>query len=191
MNLVQNDFILLTNAYYQAQAYSQNMLASGIFGNITIQSELNQFREQISQSSDTLLNLIQEADSNGNKGEADKLIIKMKMTEIYKVSEHFLVEIENSINNYKIIGGDMNAYRISFQMGSDYIYQFVGGILKEFGDHVNLKDRIYSIIETILNQNYWEGSELNEQINFIRNLRNKLNYSENWLSEYAYKMFVN
>jgi len=191
MNLVQSDFILLTNAYYQAQAYSQNMLASGIFGNITIQSELNQFREQISQSSDTLLNLIQEADSNGNKGEADKLIIKMKMTEIYKVSEHFLVEIENSINNYKIIGGDMNAYRISFQMGSDYIYQFVGGILKEFGDHVNLKDRIYSIIETILNQNYWEGSELNEQINFIRNLRNKLNYSENWLSEYAYKMFVN
>ena len=45
---------------------------------------------------------------------------------VYKVSEHFLVEIENSINDYKIIGGDMNAYRICFQMGSDYIYQFVG-----------------------------------------------------------------
>lgn len=188
MNLVQNEFILLTNAYYQAQAYSQNMLASEMYGNITIQSELNQFREQISQSSDTLLNLIQGAD---NKGETDKLIIKMKMTEIYKVSEHFLVEIENSINDYKIIGGDMNAYRICFQMGSDYIYQFVGGALRDFGDHVNSKDGIHSIIETILNQNYWEGSELKEQINFIQNIRNKLNYSENWLKEYAYKMFVN
>jgi len=98
MNVVQNEFILLTNAYYQAHAYSQNMIASGIFGNIAIQNELNQFREQISQTSDTLLNLVEESDRNGNKGEADKMIMKMKMTEIFKVSDNFLAEIENSVN---------------------------------------------------------------------------------------------
>jgi hypothetical protein len=191
MNVVQNEFILLTNAYYQAHAYSQNMIASGIFGNLAIQPELNQFREQISQTSDTLLNLVEESDRNGNKGEADKMIMKMKMTEIFKVSDNFLEELENSINKLKSSGGDMTAYRISFQMGSDYIYQFVGGTISNFGGHVDLREGIFNIIDSILNQNYWEGEELKQQITFIRNLRDGMNYSENWIKEYAYRMFAN
>ena len=172
MNVVQNEFILLTNAYYQAHAYSQNMIASGIFGNIAIQPELNQFRKQISQTSNTLLNL-------------------MKMTEIFKVSDSFIAEIENSVNILKSNGGDMTAYRISFQMGSDYIYQFVGGTISNFGEHVDLREGIFNIIDSILNQSYWEGAELQQQINFIRNLRDGMNYSENWIKEYAYRMFTN
>jgi hypothetical protein len=191
MNVVQNEFILLTNAYYQAHAYSQNMIASGIFGNIAIQPEFNQFREQISQTSDTLLNLVEESDRNGNKGEADKMIMKMKMTEIFKVSDNFLEELENSINKLKSSGGDMTAYRISFQMGSDYIYQFVGGTISNFGGHVDLREGIFNIIDSILNQNYWEGEELKQQITFIKNLRDGMNYSENWIKEYAYRMFAN
>lgn len=191
MNVVQNEFILLTNAYYQAHAYSQNMIASGIFGNIAIQPELNQFREQISQTSDTLLNLVEESDRNGNKGEADKMIMKMKMTEIFKVSDSFIAGIENSVNKLKSNGRDMTAYRISFQMGSDYIYQFVGGTISNFGEHVDLREGIFNIIDSILNQSYWEGAELQQQINFIRNLRDGMNYSENWIKEYAYRMFTN
>ncbi len=41
------------------------------------------------------------------------------------------------------------------------------------------------------NQSYWEGAELQQQINFIRNLRDGMNYSENWIKEYAYRMFTN
>ena len=190
MNVVQNEFILLTNAYYQAHAYSQNMIASGIFGNIVIQPELNQFREQIRQTSDTLLNLIEQSDSIGKKGEADKMIMKMKLTERFKVSDSFIGEIENSINKLKSNGGDVTAYRISFQMGSDYIYQFVGGTISNFEEHVDLREGIYNIIDSILNQSYWEGAELQQQINFIRKLRDRMNYSENWIKEYAYKMFT-
>lgn len=81
-------------------------------------------------------------------------------------------------------------HRILFQMASDTVYNFVGGTIQNFGSHVPLKDGIFGIVDSVLNQNYWEGEELKQQINFVRNMRANLNYSDNWIKEYAYKMFL-
>lgn len=190
MNVVQNEFILLINAYYQADALSKKMISSGIFGNINIQPELSQFREYLGQSSEMLIKMIKEAEQSGKKGEIDKMIIKAKLQEIYNIGDSFLAEIENSISNEKANNGDMTSYRIAFQMASDTIYNFVGGTIQNFGNHVPLKEGIYSIIDSILNENYWEGQELKQQINFVRNMKTNLKYSDNWIKEYAYKMYI-
>lgn len=190
MNAVQNEFILLINAYYQADALSKNIIASGIFGTIQIQQELYQFREYLSQSSERLTNLIKEAEQVGKKGEADKAIISAKLKEIYRIEDNFLEEIENSISKVKVNNSDMTSYRISFQMASDIICNLVGGTIQNFANHVPLKEVISSIVDGILNENYWEGVDLKEQINFVRNLKSNLNYSDNWIKEYAYKMFM-
>jgi hypothetical protein len=190
MNVVQNEFILLINAYYQADALSKNLIASGIFGNIQIQPELSQFREHLGQSSEMLVNMIKEAEQSGKKGEIDKAIMKAKLNEIYNIENNFLTEIESSISNIKVNNGDMTSYRISFQMASDTIYNFVGGTIQNLGPQIPLKDGVFNIIESILTENYWEGDDLIQQVNFIRSLKNNLNYSNNWIKEYAYRMFL-
>jgi len=189
MVVVQNEFILLINAYYQADALSKNLTSSGIFGNIDIQPELSQFREHLGQSSDMLVKMIKESEQSGKKGEIDKMIIKAKLIEIYKIKESFLAEIENSISNEKANNGDMTSYRISFQMASDTVYHFVGGTIQNFGNHVPLKDGVYGIIDSVLNEDYWEGEELKQQINFVRSMKINLKYSDNWIKEYAYRMY--
>lgn len=59
----------------------------------------------------------------------------------------------------------------------------LGRKISNFGEHVDLREGIFNIIDSILNQSYWEGAELQQQINFIRNLRDGMNYSENWIKE--------
>ena len=156
MIMVQNEFILLINAYYQADALSKNLTSSGIFGNIKIQPELSQFREHLGQSSDMLAKKIKEAEQSEKKGEIDKMIIKTKLIEIYKIQEGFLAEIENSISNEKTKNGDMTSYRLSFQMASDTVYNFVGGTIQNFGNHVPLKDGIFGIVDSVLNENNYK-----------------------------------
>lgn len=190
MIVVQNEFILLVNAYYQADALSKNLISSGIFGNILIQPELSQFREHLGQASEMLVNMIQEAEQKGKKGEVDKAIMQAKLSEIYKIEDDFFKEIDDSILDVKSNNGDMTSYRMSFQMASDTIYNFVGGTIQNFGSHVTLKEGIHGIIDSILNENYWEGEELKQQINFVRNLKSNLKYSTNWIKEYAYKMYL-
>lgn len=192
MNLTQNEFIHLVNSYYQADAYSKKIIASGIFGQSDIQAELFQFREMLENQFPKLKILIDDAERNGNNGETEKLIIKGKLTEIYKIPNWFYEELENSVSKFiRESNSDMTSYRLIFQMGSDYLYNFVGATAQNFGNHVPLKDGIEEIVHSILFENYWEGDELRQQINFIRNLKQSLFLSENWIKEYAYKMFVN
>lgn len=189
MIVVQNEFILLINAYYQADALSENLVSSGIFGNIEIQPELSQFREHLGRSSEMLLSMIKKAEQAGQKGELDKTIMKAKLKEIYKIEDDFLAEIENSISTVKENNGDMTSYRMSFQMASDIIFNFVGGTIQNFGSHVPLREGIYEIIDSILNKNYWEG-DIKQQINLVRSLKTNLKYSDSWIKEYAYKMYL-
>ena len=190
MIVVQNEFILLINAYYQADALSKDMISSGIFGNIQIQPELSQFREHSSQSLEKALNFARAHNYTIKEGEIDKEVIKAKLKEIYKIGDIFIYEIENSISKAKIDNGDMSSYRISFQMASDTIYNFVGGTIQNFANHMPLKEGIHSIINSILNENFWSGEEIKRQIEFVRSLNTHLHYSDNWIKEYAYKMFI-
>lgn len=190
MNVVQNEFILLINAFYQADALTKNIAAPGLFGNIQIQPELSQFREMFVEDSEIHSDIIRCGDANAETGKFEKVVLGLELKSVYKVTDHFLQEIESSISEYKHDNRDMTSYRISFQMASDYIYNFVGETIKSSGKHIPLKDAIFNIIESILNENYWEGEILKEQISLIRYLKTDLNFSENWIKEYAYKMFA-
>ena len=190
MNLCKNELIHSVSAYYQADAYSKNISASGLFEEIDIQPELYQFRELMTNEFPDLKLLIDLSESNGNKGEAEKAIIKAKLTQVYGVPEWFFVQIENSITKYsQNPNGDMTSYRISFLLGSNYIYSLVGGTIKAFGDHVPLREGIERIINDILNANYWEG-EIWKQIDCIRDIRKYYYFDDEWIKEYAYRMFV-
>ena len=100
--LVQNEFILLVNAYYQADAMSKNLISSGIFGNIVIQPEIAQFREFLSQTSALLGQAIKDGDKQGKKGAFDKTLITDKLKETYSINDSFIAEIENSVSKFSV-----------------------------------------------------------------------------------------
>jgi hypothetical protein len=189
MILVQNEFIFLTNAYYQAHAYSIGMKASGLFEESEIHTEHYQFREMLKESGETLFDLIKDGEKAGNKGQVEKMIIKLKLSELYKTSENFILELENSINKYFLEATDLSMYRILFQIGTDSIYSNIGCFLESKDNHISKSEGIKLVIDNILHQNYWEGEEIKQQIGFIRQLNDSLFFSENWLNEYANKMF--
>jgi hypothetical protein len=189
MMTIQNEFILLVNAYYQADATSKNMIATSMFGKRSIQPELAQFREMLMQTSEKLGNMVLQSDQQGKSGQLDKILISAKLKERFGVSDSFILEIENSISKYRTANGDMNSYRISFQMGSDTIYNFLAETIPQFGIHVSLKEGVSGMIQDILHQNYWEGDEIKQQINFVRMLTTSFHFSDSWIKEYAFKMF--
>jgi hypothetical protein len=187
---VQNEFILLVNAYYQADAMTKNVISSGIFGNIKIQPEIDQWRRLLTQTSQMLGQAVIEGDNQGKSGEFDKSLISAKLKEIYRVGDNFISEIEKSVSKHSSEQNDMTSYRISFQMASDTIYNLVGGTIQHMGNHVPLKDGIYRIVNDILNQDYWKGDEVIRQVEFVRSFKTVLHFSENWIKEYAYKMYM-
>lgn len=189
MVTAQNEFVLLVNAYFQAEAATKNMVASGMFGNVSIQPELSQFRELLMRTSEMLGKTILQNDQQGKKGVLDKLLISTKLKEKYGVSDNFISEIENSISKFRNENGNMTSYRLSFQMGSDTIYNLVGETIQQLGSHVPLKDAISSIIQDILFEDYWHEEDIKQQIIFVRKLNNGLNYSDKWIKEYAFLMF--
>ena len=185
---VQNEFILLVNAYYQAVGLSNNIKSSGMFGEIELLPEISQFRDIVSQF-DILGQTIKAGEQQGQKGEIEKMLIKAKLAEIYRVNNSFTSEIENSVSKYCVDTSDMTSYRISFQMSSDTLYNMVGSIIPHFGNHVPLRDGVLGIVNDILNKDYWEGDETKQQINFVRAFKKNLYYSDNWILEYALKIF--
>ena len=191
VSFVQNDFVLLINAYYQADALSKNVKSSSILWVVDIQYELVQFREFVSQSSELLGQAIKDSDNLGVRGKFDKTLIEEKLRIIYGVNDRFVSEIENSVSIFSIEDGDMTSYRIQFQMASDTLNNFVGGTLPFLDNHISLKDRIYGIVNDILKQDYWEGDEIKRQIDFVRSLKTILKFSDNWIQEYAHRMFMN
>lgn len=192
MQAVQNEFIFLVNAYYQAEAYSNGIVATGgMFGPLEIQDELYQFREKIQNSFPDLYSEIKKNEREGKKGVMEKTLLKAKLSEIYDIEDYFFVELEQFISHMKSKNENIAHYRLSFQLETDFIFESVGGIIKGLGNHISLKDGVHKIIDSILNDNYWEGDDIKQRINFIRNLKINKGFSEKWIKEYAFKMFYN
>lgn len=190
MTNTQNPFVTLVNAYYQAEGYSKNYIAKGIFGDTEILPELENFRSFLIDSSPIFAETIEQEKVSGKQGLLEKAMINNDFTETYKLNQIFTNELDKSVNQYVSEGGNITSYRISFQMGSDTIYDLVGSTIQHLGPHMNLKDGIYKMVNDILTQNYWEGEDLLQSINFIRVLNTHLHLSHNWIKEYTYQMLT-
>jgi len=187
MKKINSNFILMVNAYYQAEAYSLGMIASGVFGQISIQSELQIFRNYISTHQIKLQELLLKAESSNELGKIEKATIAYEFEKI-NLNHLFTYEIENSIENFKKRGGDMTSYRISFQLATDSIIGLVGNLIKHL-DHLSLRESTSAGIDSIMNQNHWSGENLLEQINDIRLLKNVYGFTDHWIKEYTFQIF--
>ena len=187
MNLNQNEFYHLVNAYYQAVAYSKKINIR----NVNNQPELAQFRQLIANNFPPLNDLIEEGERRGKGGEVEKSIIQTNLMEIYRIPQWFLIKIDGSIIKYsQKDDADIAFYRKMFQKGSNYLCDFVSATIPNLGNHISLKEGVDKIVNSILNENYWEGEDLIQIIDIIRKLKTDLYFSDEWLKEYTFKICV-
>jgi len=188
---LENEFIIYVNAYYQAHAIY--LAASKIitYNNDKIPYELQIFRSIIQNNSSFLYDLIIKGDDAINNIEFEKELIKGKLKVIYRVSDSFITEMENSIKIGIDNSNSMDIYWISFNQGAKNLYYFVNAVIRNINSSITINEAVDDTIDSILFENFWEGDELINRINLIRALSKELNYSTNWIKEFSIKMIMN
>ncbi len=78
----------------------------------------------------------------------------------------------------------MKSYRITFQTASDTLLAMVKAIIVHFDRAISKKEAIKNIINSVLNENYWEGSDIIKNVNFARFFKTQLSLSDEWVNKY-------
>ncbi len=171
------DFMTLIRVYYQS------VLAANLgITNIGMLPDLATFKRTL-----------KVATQNNKLGVAERSRCKKMLEQIYGLNENFFKEIDLSIKkNCKRIT-DVQPYLFAFQGFNNDLMMLVGNLMQwKFRIpgifHKLLKGMTEKIINDILTKNNWKDEATFRTVYAVRQYREKLGYSESWMSDYVYKI---
>lgn len=171
------DFMTLIRVYYQA------VLAANLgITNIGMLPDLATFKRTL-----------KVATQNNKLGLAERGRCKKMLEQVYGMNENFFKEIDLSIKkNCKRIT-DAQPYLFAFQGFNNDLMMLVGnlmqwklrvpGIFKKL-----LRGMTEKTISDILTKNSWKDEATFQTVHAVRQYREKLGYSQEWMTEYVYKL---
>lgn len=171
------DFMTLIRVYYQA------VLAANIgITNIGMLPDLATFKRTL-----------KVATQNNKLGVAERSRCKKMLEQMYGMNENFFKEIDLSIKkNCKRIT-DVQPYLFAFQGFNNDLMMLVGNLMQ-------WKLRVPSIfkkllrgmtektISDILTKNSWKDEATFQTVYAVRQYREKLGYSAEWMTDYVYNI---
>ena len=190
INKVEPFFNYLVQSYYQAYGITKGYKASGMFGNIDTQPELQGFRQHIKEVSSVLSQLYNGKD-NLQSAIIDLSIIGKKLEISFNLGKEFTTDLKTSVDSYVKNGNDMTSYRIMFQIASDTLYPIVTDTIKHFDPSINRKEAIESVVDSIISENYWQGEKVIQMVDTVRGFQKNLGLSKNWLKQFAFYWITN
>ena len=171
------DFMTLIRVYYQS------VLAANLgITNIGMLPDLATFKRTL-----------KVATQNNKLGVAERSRCKKMLEQIYGLNENFFKEIDLSIKkNCKRIT-DVQPYLFAFQGFNNDLMMLVGNLMQwKFRIpgifHKLLKGMTEKIINDILTKNSWKDEATFRTVYAVRQYKEKLGYSESWMSDYVYKI---
>lgn len=171
------DFMTLIRVYYQS------VLAANLgITNIGMLPDLATFKRTL-----------KVATQNNKLGVAERSRCKKMLEQIYGLNENFFKEIDLSIKkNCKRIT-DVQPYLFAFQGFNNDLMMLVGNLMQwKFRIpgifHKLLKGMTEKIINDILTKNNWKDEATFRTVYAVRQYKEKLGYSESWMSDYVYKI---
>lgn len=171
------DFMTLIRVYYQS------VLAANLgITNIGMLPDLATFKRTL-----------KVATQNNKLGVAERSRCKKMLEQIYGLNENFFKEIDLSIKkNCKRIT-DVQPYLFAFQGFNNDLMMLVGNLMQwKFRIpgifHKLLKGMTEKIINDILTKNNWKDEATYRTVYAVRQYREKLGYSANWMTDYVYKI---
>lgn len=173
------DFMTLIRVYYQA-AIAANV---GIT-NISMLPDLATFKRTLKVPT-----------QNNKLGVGEKGRCKKMIEELYGLNESFFKEIDASVKkNCKKIQ-DAQTFLFAFQGFNNDLMMLVGNLMKwKFRVpgfmHKLLHSMTEKIINDILTKNNWKDEATFRTVYSVRNYKEKLGYSQEWMTEYVYKIIT-
>ena len=172
-------FMTLIRVYYQA-AIAANV---GIT-NIGMLPDLATFKRTLKVPT-----------QNNKLGVGEKGRCKKMIEELYGMNESFFKEIDASVKkNCKKIQ-DAQTFLFAFQGFNNDLMMLVGNLMKwKFRVpgfmHKLLHSMTEKIIDDILTKNNWKDEATFRTVYSVRNYKEKLGYSQEWMTEYVYKIIT-
>ena len=173
------DFMTLIRVYYQA-AIAANV---GIT-NIGMLPDLATFKRTL-----------KVPPQNNKLGVGEKGRCKKMIEELYGMNESFFKEIDASVKkNCKKIQ-DAQTFLFAFQGFNNDLMMLVGNLMKwKFRVpgfmHKLLHSMTEKIIDDILTKNNWKDEATFRTVYSVRQYKEKLGYSQEWMTEYVYKIIT-
>jgi hypothetical protein len=173
------DFMTLIRVYYQA-----SIAASIGISNIGMLPDLATFKRTLKVPT-----------QNNKLGVGEKVRCKKMVEDLYGLDDSFFKEIDASIKkNCKKIQ-DVQPFLFAFQGFSNDLMMLVGNIMKwKFRVpgfmHKLLHSMTEKVIDDILNKNNWKDEATFRTVYSVRQYKEKLGYSQAWMTEYVYKVIT-
>ena len=171
------DFMTLIRVYYQSV-----MAANLGITNINMLPDLATFKRTLKVPT-----------QNNKLGVAERGRCKKMIEQIYGLDEIFFKEIDASIKkNCKRIT-DVQPYLFAFQGFNNDLMMLVGNLMKwKFRVPGFMQKLLHGmtekIIDDILTKNKWKDEATFRTVYSVRQYKEKLGYSKEWMTEYVYKI---
>lgn len=171
------DFMTLIRVYYQA-----SIAANVGITNIGMLPDLATFKRTL-----------KVATQNNKLGVAERGRCKKMIEELYGFDDSFFKEVDASIKkNCKKIQ-DVQAFLFAFQGFNNDLMMLVGNLMKwKFRVpsfmHKLLHSMTEKVIDDILTKNNWKDEATFRTVYSVRQYKEKLGYSKEWMTEYVYKI---
>ncbi len=173
------DFASLTRVYFQS-ALATNLGIS----NIRMMPDLAQFKR-----------LFKVPTQNGRLGLAEKSVSKKMLMADYGLSDNFFKEIDSSIKKHCRTQNEIQPYMFLYQgflndlmMMMSSLMQWKIRIPSIFKNLI--KDEVEKAVHKICTKTVWNKDDEHKTAANIRMYKERLGYSEQWMSEYVYNVLM-
>ncbi len=171
------DFMTLIRVYYQS------VLAANLgITNIGMLPDLATFKRTL-----------KVATQNNKLGVAERSRCKKMLEQLYGMNENFFKEIDHSIKRNCKTVNDVRTYLFAFQGFNNDLMMLVSNLMQwKFRIpgifHKMLRDMTAKTINDILTKNNWKDEATFKTVYAIRQQKERLCYSAEWMTEYVYKI---
>ncbi|MBQ2786899.1 MAG: hypothetical protein IJF00_02935 [Bacteroidaceae bacterium] len=171
------DFMTLIRVYYQA------VLASNLgITNISMLPDMATFKRTLKVPT-----------QNNKLGVAERNRCKKMLEQIYNMEENFFKEIDASIKKNCKNMNSVQPYLFAFQGFNNDLMMLVGNLLSwkiriPSFFHKALRGMTEKTIHDILTKNNWKDEATFKTVYAVRQYKEKLGYSEQWMIDYVYKI---
>lgn len=173
------DFMLLIRVYFQASIAAQ----IGI-NNIMSLPDLRIFKQTY-----------HVATLNNKLGLAEKKHCKKILQGIYRISDNFFGEIDNSIKKKCRTHQDAQNYLLKFQGFNQELLMLMGNLMQwKFRLPLLFSKAMHAMVEKqiheIMTRNDWKDDAVRRTCANVRKYQASLSYSETWMTEFAYNYIM-
>ncbi|MBR3883239.1 MAG: hypothetical protein IKJ31_00550 [Bacteroidaceae bacterium] len=171
------DFMTLIRVYYQS------VLAANLgITNLGMLPDLATFKRTL-----------KVATQNNKLGVAERSRCKKMIEQLYGLNDNFFKEIDASIKKNCKNLNSVQPYLFAFQGFNNDLMMLVGNLMQwKFRVPGVFKKLLYSmtqkVINDILTKNNWKDEATFKTVYAVRQYKEKLGYSEEWMTEYVYKI---